>query len=121
MGGMGALRVLKARWARGCSACCTTREGKFFLPVGVPGYDAWSLLWYQPWAANPDTPRELWRRATVGYDWSWLGKKPADIEAAESNCCRSLKVHICAIASFLAAAARACGDPERADKIEPVV
>ena len=88
-----------------------------FYPRGNSGLDAWSLLWYEPWAKNRDVALRLWRDAASRLDWNAL-EHPADEKDGEDDCCDPAKVAPTIAASFLAAAARACGDAQSAERLE---
>ena len=80
------------------------RSGIFY-PRGDGALDGWSLLWYEPWAADRQTAVALWRKAAEKIDWDGLETKP-DVGNEEFTCCRPVDVPPVAAASFLAAAAR---------------
>ncbi len=91
---------------------------KGFVPMGLAGGDAWSLLWYHAWATDPATPRAIWTDAARTYDWSWLSKNPSELSPLKFGCCGTLPIPHVITAAFLGAAARACGDATRADEID---
>ncbi len=88
-----------------------------FYPRGSAGLDAWSLLWYEPWAENRDTAHALWQSAATKIDWTKF-TAPSDAIDGSATCNDPAKVPPTAAASFLAAAARACDDLETAERIE---
>ena len=45
-------------------------------PRGHNGLDAWSLLWYEPWAADRRMAVSLWKECTKRLDWEMLAKDP---------------------------------------------
>ena len=89
-------------------------------PCGMPGFDGWSLVWYAPWASASTNPQSLWRLAREKIDWSAFGENPHDVQEplASCECCNLHKVPPAATASFLASAARACGDAATAERLE---
>jgi len=93
-----------------------------FVPRGHPGLDGWGLLWYAPWAARADSPARIWQATRAHLDLDgYAASTPVDLargEATESSCCNPVRVPASAVASFLAPAARACGDPATAARIE---
>lgn len=88
-----------------------------FYPRGNAGMDAWSILWYEPWAESRGTALALWRDAASRIDWAALGD-PADEKCGSDSCCDPAKVAPTVSAAFLAAAARACGDVRTASRLE---
>jgi hypothetical protein len=99
------------------------QKSGMFVPRGHPGLDGWSLLWYAPWAANPGTPRRTWQsaRAHLDLDQFPLSATTAEASAADqlgATCCNPVRVPLSSVASFLAPAARACGDAETAARLE---
>ena len=90
-----------------------------FLPRGHCGLDGWSLLWYEPWAANRADAIALWRDAVRKIDFSALESAPDALSGRES-CCSPVDVPPVATTTFLAAAARACDDPETAERLEKI-
>ncbi|MFA5204757.1 MAG: hypothetical protein WC708_10185 [Lentisphaeria bacterium] len=90
------------------------------VPRGNNGLDGWSLLWYAPWAADPATPAALWPLVRDRIAWGEFGDTPCDrpMPLVHANCCRPVQVPPAPTASFLAAAARACGDPATAGRLE---
>jgi hypothetical protein len=94
-------------------------------PVGMPGFDGWCLMWYAPWISDHAGLSNLWRLAKKKIDWTVFGNDPRDTpQSAEKGCCCGggaacpLSVPPAATASFLAAAARACGDAATAERLE---
>ena len=94
------------------------RSGIFY-PRGHNGLDGWSLLWYEPWAADRSTALALWKKAAARIDWTKLGGP--DARKGGFSCCDPADVPPVASASFLAAAARACDDPDTADRLEAIL
>ena len=94
------------------------RSGIFY-PRGDGALDGWSLLWYEPWAADRRTAVALWRKAVEKIDWEGLETRP-DVGNEEFDCCRPVDVPPVAAASFLAAASRACDDDETADRLDTI-
>ena len=88
-----------------------------FHPRGSPALDAWSLLWYEPWAADRGSAIALWNEAAKKIDWTVLSS-PGDAIEGRDTCCDPAKVPPTVAASFLAAAARACGDGDTAERLE---
>ena len=87
-------------------------------PRGSAGLDAWSVLWYEPWAEDRKDALALWREAAANIDWK-VYADPADvIDGFAHTCCNPAKVPATVEASFLAAAARACGDSAAAERLE---
>ena len=95
------------------------RSGIFY-PRGHNGLDGWSLLWYEPWAANRGTALALWKKAAEKIDWEKLSTGP-DARRGGFSCCDPADVPPIASASFLAAAARACDDAATADRLEAIM
>ncbi len=92
------------------------RSGLFF-PRGHNGLDGWSLLWYEPWASDRGEALALWREAAERIDWDAIEKGP-DAAGEFHPCLNPADVPPVAQATFLAAAARACDDPETAARLE---
>lgn len=88
-----------------------------FYPRGSSGLDAWSLLWYEPWAADRGSAISLWNEARKTMDWTALSE-PADKVDGRDTCCDPAKVPPTVVASFLSAAARACDDAATAERLE---
>ena len=95
------------------------RSGIFY-PRGHNGLDGWSLLWYEPWAADRGTALALWKKAAERIDWERLSTGP-DARKGGFSCCDPADVPPVASLSFLAAAARACDDPATADRLEAIL
>lgn len=92
------------------------RSGILF-PRGHNGLDGWSLVWYEPWAKDRAVALALWRAAAAQIDWEALETGPDAV--GEFDACRNpADVPPAATAPFLAAAARACDDPETATRLE---
>lgn len=89
-----------------------------FVPGGHPGLDAWSLLWYQPWASDPGRAEAIWERAARHVDWARYTNLAAAAGVlpprADASCCHTEFLPEPVVASFLYPAALACGDPVRA-------
>jgi len=92
-------------------------RSRLFYPRGYSGLDAWSLLWYEPWAEDRKNALELWESAKKAVDWDALAA-PKDVVAGGNNCWNPQKVPDTVLSVFLAAAARACGDNETAERLE---
>ena len=88
-----------------------------FYPRGYAGLDAWSLLWYEPWAEDRSTALALWDKAKTMLDWEKLSD-PSDVIAGANNCMNPQQVPATVLSVFLAAAARACGDAATAERLE---
>ena len=88
-------------------------------PRGSSGLDGWSLLWYEPWAADRAAVLSLWREAVAAFDWPEL--LAAGDAKGGRDCCDPEPVPGAVAAAFLAAAARACDDPETAGRLEAAV
>jgi len=86
-------------------------------PRGHNGLDGWSLLWYEPWATDRGTALALWREAAKRIDWKEL-ETGKDARKECWACCDPVDVPPIATVTFLAAAARACDDPETAARLE---
>ena len=95
---------------------CHTKTGIFY-PRGYCGLDAWSLLWYEPWAENRGTALALWEEAKKSLEWKKL-ETPADTVTEAVDCMNPQQAPDTVLAAFLAAAARACGDPVTAERLE---
>lgn len=95
------------------------RSGIFY-PRGHGGLDGWSLLWYEPWAANRETACALWRQVAKRLDWEALSRAP-DFQRNRLTCCDPVDVPPVATLSFLAPAARACDDTETAERLESLL
>ena len=92
-------------------------RSNMLYPRGHNGLDGWSLLWYEPWAKDRNTPLALWREAAAHIDWHTMETDPNGV--GEFDVCRNpAAVPPAASAPFLAAAARACDDPETAERME---
>jgi len=94
-------------------------RGNFMYPRGQDAFDGWSLLWYEAWAGDRRLAKALWRRVRDHLDWTRLDSC-AD-ERGEMDCCDPQPVSASVAAVFLAAAARACGDSETAERLEKIV
>ena len=88
-------------------------------PRGHNGLDAWSLLWYEPWAADRRIAVALWKECAKCIDWGMLAKNPDSLKIT-ANCCDPANVPPITVVSFLAAAARGCGDVETAIRLEHI-
>ena len=94
-------------------------RGNFMYPRGQDGFDGWSLLWYEAWASDRRTATALWRRVRDGLDWSRLDG--CGDGTGVIGCCDPRPVSASVASVFLAAAARACSDPETAERLERAV
>ncbi len=94
-------------------------RGNFMYPRGQDGFDGWSLLWYEAWASDRRTATALWRRVRDGLDWSRLDG--CGDERGDMGCCDPQPVSASVASVFLAAASRACGDAETAERLERAV
>ena len=88
-----------------------------FYPRGSSGLDAWSLLWYEPWAEKRETVLGLWQKAAAKLDWGKLDKA-SDTKPGSGGCADPQPVPETVKAAFLTAAARACDDPATAERLE---
>ena len=88
-----------------------------FYPRGSSGLDAWSLLWYEPWAEKRETALGLWQKAVQKLDWGKLDEA-SDAKPGSGGCSDPQPVPETVKAAFLAAAARACDDPATAERLE---
>lgn len=88
-----------------------------FYPRGQSGLDAWSLLWYEPWAEKRETALALWQKALAKLDWNELDEA-SDAKPGSGGCCDPQPAPVSVKAVFLAAAARACDDPTTAERLE---
>ena len=88
-----------------------------FYPRGSSGLDAWSLLWYEPWAEKRETALGLWRKAARKLDWGKLDEA-SDARPGSGGCADPQPVPETVKAAFLAAAARACDDSATAERLE---
>lgn len=94
---------------------------KAFVPIGHPAFDAWSLLWYVPWASNPAVAQELWKITVKKIDWEQFDKAPLgpeEIPKKKNAICHPIQSVPSPVAATLAAAARACGDIATAERLE---
>ena len=94
-------------------------RGNFMYPRGQDGFDGWSLLWYEAWASDRRVATALWRRVRDGLDWVRLDG--CDDERGGMGCCDPQPVSASVASVFLAAAARACGDAQTAERLERAV
>ena len=94
-------------------------RANLMYPRGQAGLDGWSLLWYEAWASDRRLATSLWRRVKDGLDWAWL-ESAAD-STGEMGCCDPQPVSPSVASVFLAAAARACDDPDSAERLERAV
>ncbi|NLG00467.1 MAG: hypothetical protein GX565_09995 [Lentisphaerae bacterium] len=115
-----ALAGLRATAGGGAFRLVHHEKSGLSMPRGMPGFDGWCLLWYEPWASTPGNSRRLWQLAKKKINWDELSRDPVEQpERVEcSDCCNPLKVPTAATVSFLAAAARACGDCGSAERLE---
>ena len=96
------------------------RKTGIMYPRGNGGLDGWSLLWYEPWAADRKTALELWHEAAKRIDWNGLATTPDRLKGSTS-CCEPVDVPPMATMTFLAAAARACDDSKTAERLEQMI
>ncbi len=95
-----------------------------FYPMGLPGGDGWSLLWYAPWASDLERPRRLWEEVRDGLDFkALLPEMPSEIlpgakDPRDPSLGGGFFAPLPPTVVFLAAAARACGDAESAARME---
>ena len=94
-------------------------QSGMFYPRGHSGLDGWSLLWYEPWAAERGTALALWRKAAGKINWNALESGP-DARKGKDTCCDPVDSPPSAVATFLAAAARACDDHGTAERLERI-
>lgn len=92
---------------------------KLFCPIGLLGADAWSILWYAPWAETLEFPRQLWSQTRKRFDPAALisGESPTQAILPGQYCMRSVPPLVATI-SFLAPAARICGDAATANTLD---
>lgn len=95
---------------------CHVPTGLFY-PRGQAGLDAWSLLWYEPWAEKRETALVLWQKAVKKLDWKELDEA-SDAKPGSGGCSDPQPVPASVKVAFLAAAARACDDPATAERLE---
>ena len=95
---------------------CHTKTGIFY-PRGYSGLDAWSVVWYEPWAENRGTALALWEESKKRLNWAKF-TAPADAVTEADNCMNPQQVPDTVLAVFLAAAARACDDSASAERLE---
>ena len=91
-----------------------------FYPRGYSGLDAWSLIWYEPWAEDRATPIALWDKAKTMLDWEKLSDPTDTIEGA-NNCMNPQQVPATVLCVFLASASRVCDDPDTAERLEKAI
>jgi hypothetical protein len=118
-----ALRSYSASLGGGAFSLLYQQKSRMFVPRGHPGLDGWSLLWYMPWAANPGSPPQIWTEARKHIDMDQFpplaaGDASSTADQRGATCCNPVQVPPSAVASFLAPAARACGDAETATRLE---
>lgn len=89
-------------------------------PRGHNGLDGWSLLWYEPWAAERATVIQLWRETAKRIDWKEL-ETGKDARKGGFSCCDPADVPPIASATFLIAAAYACDDHDVAQRLERII
>ena len=94
-------------------------RGNFMYPRGQDALDGWSLLWYEAWASDRRVATTLWRKVRDRLDWSRLD--PAGDGTGSMGCCDPRPVSASVASVFLAAASRACGDAETAERLERAV
>lgn len=88
-------------------------------PRGHNGLDGWSLLWYEPWAADRGVALALWHEAAKRIDWREL-ESGRDARRGGFSCCDPADVPPVSTVTFLSAAARACDDPDTAKRLEQI-
>lgn len=94
-------------------------RGNFMYPRGQDALDGWTLLWYEAWTMDGRIASALWRKVAERLDWSRLdgcGDGTGGV-----GCCDPRPVSPSVASVFLAAAARACSDPETAERLESAV
>lgn len=134
--GLGDWKEERRKWERWALASYRARLGdglfrlfyhqptRAFCPVGLPGGDGWSLLWYAPWAEREESARELWQQGRAKFGPAALlplaAREDQEKQEAQDPICATLsaRVPMPVSLSFLAAAARACGDPASAKAYE---
>lgn len=91
-----------------------------FIPRGVPGLDGWSILWYYPWAGDPERVRAIWDRAAAHIDWTMFAERGSDESKAPeaSICCGMGKVQQVLVAAFNFTAAACAGDRSAAVRLQ---
>ncbi len=94
-------------------------RGNFMYPRGQDALDGWTLLWYEAWASDRRVATALWRKVRDRLDWSRLD--PAGDGTGSMGCCDPRPVSASVASVFLAAASRACGDAETAERLERAV
>lgn len=92
-------------------------RGGFFYPRGQDGLDAWSLLWYEPWASDRRVAVALWRQVASALGWARYDDL-RDSSTPDADCRTPNPVSAPTEAIFLAAAARACDDAPTAERLE---
>ena len=115
-----ALRRLEATAGGGAFRVLHHAKSGLAYPRGMPGFDGWCLAWYAPWASEPANLPVLWGLARRAIDWSEFSGAAADAPELRvtCSCCDPVKVPAAATASFLAVAARVCGDAATAARLE---
>ena len=96
------------------------RDRGAFYPRGSIGLDAWSIIWYEPWAADRRNAFAVWTEVKKALDEERLSC-PSDEYCSEGTCCEPLKIPSSVEAVFLAAAARTCDDAPTASRLESVI
>jgi len=99
---------------------CHHLKTGLMYPRGTAGLDGWSLLWYEPWATDRTTALGLWKKVAAKIDWKTFDA-PEGACASGGGCCDPAPVPTAVAAVFLAAAARACDDPQTAARLETAV
>ncbi len=121
------LNSYRARVGDGLVRLFYHQPSEAFCPIGLPGGDGWSILWYAPWAHDVETPRRLWREARGKFDLDTLLPRPSAHKTGDPKHSGDPKdpslggsyfAPLPPSLSFLAAAARACGDPATAHAME---
>jgi linalool dehydratase/isomerase-like protein len=103
---------------------------KEFSKIGYPGMDGWSLVYYQPWAEDPEVPNSIWRLARRTIRWNDFtlrpGKKKRRLRGQSTFISQVYNTvqQILApapTASFLYAAAAACDDKPTAARLRKLL
>jgi hypothetical protein len=116
----------------GAIRCVYHQDKKLFFPVGYPGMDGWSLMWYSTWARDPGLPEAIWKLAKKAVKEDLFKKRrPVKREQLQIEGTHNLVSYLFSIvqatlppiptAAFLYPAATACGDPESASKLRTML
>ncbi|MFA7158312.1 MAG: hypothetical protein WC299_03330 [Kiritimatiellia bacterium] len=89
---------------------------KIFVPRGVPGLDGWSVLWYYPWASDPERVGQVWKRTAGHIDWTaFSDSNPGLTNIPLADCCGGMgEVPAAVVAAFDFPAAVCAGDDKSA-------